>query len=183
MISNQTDDELIAGLRRNDRQALADVYDTYSGVAYALATRVLGHGNDAEDVVQESFIALWRQAARLDAGRGIRAYLLTIVHNKAVDRVRRRGRRGEVNLDPELPLAGPESDDPQVIVGRAAEAQRVREALGELGEEQRRTVQLAYFAGLTTNQVAERMGVPVGTVKSRLRLALGHLRRRLGETP
>jgi RNA polymerase sigma-70 factor (ECF subfamily) len=171
---------LIEGLLRNDSETIAAIYDAHSGIAYGLAARLLGMNQEAEDVVQESFLALWRQAERLDPSRGIRSYLLTIVHNKAVDRVRRRGRRNETLLDPMAPLPAT-GGDPVESAERLADRESVRGALQGLPEEQRRTVEMTYFNGLTINEVAARMGVPAGTVKSRLRLALGHLRRGLVE--
>ena len=185
------DAALLEGLRRNDRDAMAELYDTYGALAYGLAHRTLGATAEAEDVVQESFLALWRQAARLDPERGIRSYLLTIVHNRAVDRLRRRARRQEASLDPtiapDVRLAQPgaasldQTLDPFEIASRTEDREVVRGALNTLSLEQRQTVELTYFGGLTTAEVAERTRVPVGTVKSRLRLALNHLRRRLGE--
>ena len=172
---------LINGLRDNDRASLEAIYDAYCSAAYALALRVLGEAAEAEDAVQESFLALWRQAARLDPARGIRSYLFTIVHNKAIDRVRQRGRKAETHLDLEAPFAAP-SDGPEETVTRGEEQQSVREALLSLPDEQRHTVLLAYFDGLTINEVATHMRVPAGTVKSRLRLALTRMRRSLDET-
>jgi RNA polymerase sigma-70 factor, ECF subfamily len=171
---------LIEGLRRNDRESVATVYDSYSRIAYGLALHVLGAAADAEDVVQESFVALWRQAERLDASRGIKSYLLTIVHNKAVDHLRQRGRRPENVLNLEAPIPAT-SGDPEESAARSADRESVRAALVALPDEQRRTVEMAYFGGLTLNEVASRMQVPLGTVKSRLRLAMGHLRRQLAQ--
>jgi RNA polymerase sigma-70 factor (ECF subfamily) len=175
------DRRLIEGLRNNDRESLATIYDTYSGIAYGMALHTLGTPSEAEDVVQDAFLALWRQAARLDPARGVRSYLLTIVHNKSVDRLRQRGRRPETPLDLDAPIAT-SADDPGVAVAREAERQSVRNALVGLPADQRRTVEMAYYAGLTLAEVANRMQVPLGTVKSRLRLAMGHLRRSLAET-
>ena len=171
---------LIDGLRQNDRTSLEAVYDVYCGAAYALALRVLGAASEAEDVVQESFLALWRQAGRLDPARGIRSYLFTIVHNKAVDRLRQRGRKGETPLDPELPVASAD-EGPEDAASRNEDQETVRAAVESLPEDQRQTVLLTYFSGLTINEVAARMQVPAGTVKSRLRLALGRMRRSLNE--
>ncbi len=180
-IDEEADRRLIEGLRNNDRESLATIYDTYSGIAYGMALHALGSASEAEDVVQDSFLALWRQSARLDPSRGVRSYLLTIVHNKAVDRLRQRGRRPEtaLDLDAPLPAAG---DGPEETVTRESERQTVREALVSLPAEQRRTIEMAYYTGLTLAEVASRMQVPLGTVKSRLRLAMGHLRRTLAET-
>lgn len=167
---------MIEGLRQNDSDSLAAIYDTHSGIAYGLAARILGVTNEAEDIVQESFLALWRQAERLDPSRGIRSYLLTIVHNKSIDRLRQRSRKNETSLDPEAPIPAT-GDGPAESAERASDRESVRAALLTLPPEQRQTVEMAYFGGLTTGEVAERMQVPVGTVKSRLRLALTHMRR------
>lgn len=180
----RSDDEgldkgLIEGLQRNDRDAVATAYDTYGGLAYALAVRVLGVSSDADDVVQESFLALWRQAPRLDPQRGLRSYLMTIVHNKSVDRLRQKGRRPEAVLDEDAPFKAPDSENPEVQAQKSSEADEVRAALAGLSEDQRKAIELTYFAGLTITDAAARLDVPVGTVKSRLRLALGHMRKRL----
>jgi RNA polymerase sigma-70 factor (ECF subfamily) len=165
---------------RNDRETMAQLYDTFGGMAYGLAHRTLGATGDAEDVVQESFIALWRQAPRLDASRGIKSYLLTIVHNKAIDRLRQRSRRAESDIETAGPLRS-DKDDPVEFAVQVEDRDRIRTALSSLPMEQRQTVELTYFAGLTTAEVAERTRVPIGTVKSRLRLALGHMRTRLAD--
>jgi RNA polymerase sigma-70 factor (ECF subfamily) len=176
-----SDRELIEGLRKNDRECLATIYDTYSGIAYGMALHILGNNAEAEDVVQDSFLALWRQAERLDPDKGLRSYLLTIVHNKGVDRLRKRGRRPEAPLDLDAPIPSA-AISPEDAVTQEDERQTVRDALVGLSQEQRRTVEMAYFGGMTLHEVATRMQVPLGTVKSRLRLAMGHLRRSLAES-
>ena len=176
------DQKLIEALQRNDRDSMAAAYDNYGSLAYALASRVMGANSDAEDVVQESFLALWRQAPRLDAKRGLRSYLMTIVHNKAVDRLRQRGRRPEAVLNEDAPFKAPDSVDPELQAVRLTESEAVRAAMDDLPQDQRRAVELTYFLGMTTNDAATALGVPVGTVKSRLRLALGRMRRRLEGT-
>lgn len=168
----------LEGLLRNDRETMAQLYDIYGGMAYGLARSTLGATTDAEDVVQEAFIALWRQASRLDPARGIKSYLLTIVHNKAIDRLRHRSRLAESDIEEVGPLRSPAAN-PEDIALQMQDREMVREALNGLSPEQRETVELTYFRGLTTVEAATRMQVPVGTVKSRLRLALGHLRQRL----
>jgi RNA polymerase sigma-70 factor (ECF subfamily) len=148
-------------------------------MAYGLALRVVGSPPEAEDVVQESFMALWRQAERLDAAKGLRSYLLSIVHHRAIDRIRQRGRRPEAELDNDLPLPSGEEDPADTAV-RNDERETVRAALVTLSNEQRRTVEMVYFQGMTMSEAAERLAIPIGTVKSRLRLALGRLRQELG---
>jgi RNA polymerase sigma-70 factor (ECF subfamily) len=175
-IDQEGERQLIDGLLRHDSYSLASIYDAHGAIAYALALRLVGDRNEAEDVLQEAFLALWRQAERLDPARGIRSYLLTIVHNKAVDRLRRRSRRNETSLDPAAPVAAGRGD-PVSAAEQLADREAVLAALQDLPAEQRRAVEMTYFTGMTINQVAARMSVPVGTVKSRLRLALGHMRR------
>jgi RNA polymerase sigma-70 factor (ECF subfamily) len=160
---------------------MASLYDAYGGMAYGVAVRSLGRTAEAEDVVQEAFLARWRQAARLDPARGVRSYLLTIVHNKAVDRVRRNARRPELVLEGEVSIQA-EAADPVQFAEALENRELVRSALDTLPQEQRQAIEMAYFAGLTASEVADRLQIPVGTVKSRLRLALGHMRRALGTT-
>jgi RNA polymerase sigma-70 factor (ECF subfamily) len=179
MIGEQDERQLVEGLLRDDRESLARAYDAYGAMAFGLALRLLGSESEAEDVVQESFLALWRQAERLNPSQGLRSYLLSIVHNRSIDRMRRRTRRPEAVLDESAPFPDPD-DDPSVQVANAAERAEVRAAMSVLSAEQRQTVELVYFGGLTIAETAERMKVPDGTVKSRLRLALGHLRQELG---
>lgn len=138
----------------------------------------MGVSKDAEDVVQESFLALWRQAPRLDARRGLRSYLMTIVHHKAVDRLRRQSRRPEVVLGEDAPLRESDEAGPEEVTEQALEAAEVRAALASLSREQQSVIELTYFNGMTIAEAADQLKIPVGTVKSRLRLALGHLRRR-----
>ncbi len=173
------DRKLIEGLQNNDRESLATAYDTYGGLAIALASRVLGARSDAEDVVQESFLALWRQAPRLDAKRGLRSYLMTIVHNKSVDRLRQKGRRPEAVLNEDAPFKASDATDPELQAEKVSETEEVRQAMSGLSQEQRSAVELTYFLGMTINDAAAQLNIPVGTVKSRLRLALGHMRRRM----
>jgi RNA polymerase sigma-70 factor (ECF subfamily) len=178
MIPEQDERALVQGLRKDDRDSLAAVYDAYGAIAFGLALKLLGSRTEAEDVVQESFLALWRQAERIDPARGLRSYLLSIVHNRAIDRIRRRARRPEAELDLEAPIPAA-TDDPAEEVLRITEGEAVRAALVSLPVDQRQTVELVYFRGLTINETANRMRVPLGTAKSRLRLALGRLRQEL----
>jgi RNA polymerase sigma-70 factor (ECF subfamily) len=177
MTSELSERQLVDGLRANSRDALAAAYDAYGSLAYGLALKLLASQSEAEDVVQESFLALWRQAERIDPSRGLRSYLMSIVHNRCVDLVRRRVRRPEAELDLDAPVSA--ADDPENETIALLEGRAVRAAMGALPTDQRRTVELVYFAGLTINETAERMSVPLGTAKSRLRLAMGRLRQEL----
>lgn len=174
-------DDLITRLRRQDHNALAELYDTTHRRAYGLALRVLGgDAAAAEDAVQEGYLAFWRQASRLSADRGsAEGLLLTIVHRRAVEAVRARIRRREA-AD-----AIPDRVDLQAVdlleaAVTAIEADRVRAAMLALSPEHREAVELAYFGQLSHREIAERTGVPLGTVKSRMHHAIRALRGSLG---
>jgi RNA polymerase sigma-70 factor (ECF subfamily) len=160
-----------------DPRDIEMLYDLYGGVAFAFAYRLLGERGIAEDVVQEAFLNIWRQGAAYDAGRGsVRTWILTIVHHRAIDQIRstRTRYRADTEIKDAVPL--PSAEDTWATVAQTLEAERVRRAMARLPPEQRRVVDLVYFGGLTHQQVAEQVGVPLGTVKGRLRLALEKLR-------
>jgi RNA polymerase sigma-70 factor (ECF subfamily) len=171
------DRELIAGIAGGDVEALRDVYNRYGSLAYSLAVRILGDPGRAEDVVQDSFMRLWNSSASFDPTRGsLRAWLLTLVRNRAIDQLRGRpGRqRQELELTHELPASGGGSD-PWREVSESLERQAIRQALDSLPAEQRRVIELAYYGGYTQTEIAEVVGVSLGTVKGRTRLALEKL--------
>ena len=172
------DASLLRRVQAGDDQALAALYDRHGGAAYGLAYRIAGDAATAEDAVQEAFVSLWRQAPRFDAERGqVRSWLLTIVHHRAIDFVRRKTNRPERQLpdgaEEFLVDAGPA---PHEAVASSMQSALVREAVRRIPEDQRRTVEMAYFGGMTHVEIAEAMGVPLGTVKSRLRIAMEKLR-------
>ena len=164
-------------MQAGDRNAVAVLYDRYGSAAYGLAYRITGDATMAEDAVQDAFVSVWLQAGRFDPGRGqVRSWLLTIVHHKAIDAVRRRSGRAERAL-PE----GPEQfvashGDPVALAEWSMEATAVREAMQRIPDDQRRTIEMAYFQGLTHVEIAQVMDVPPGTVKSRLRIGLEKMR-------
>ena len=177
IVGDVDDAVLLRSIQGGDQHAVAALYDRYSGAAYGLAFRITNDGTLAEDVVQDAFVSVWKQAARFDTSRGqVKSWLLTIVHHKAIDAVRRRSNRRERAL-PEGP------DDFVAAYGRPHEetsasmdADAVRAAVRLVPEDQRRTIEMAYFEGLTHMEIAERMKVPLGTVKSRLRIGLEKMR-------
>lgn len=177
--STVTDEGLIDRICRRDEHALALLYDRHARAAYGLALRIVWQEQAAEEVVQEAFLSVWRGAHRYRPGRGpVRTWLLAIVRNRAVDLLRGPGRHADRVLPLEL-AGGPEpvaGDDPEREALAAIEGHRVRAALAALPPEQRSVVELAYFAGLSHREVAAKTGVPLGTVKSRMRLALERLR-------
>ena len=175
------DEPLISRLRRHDPDALATLYDDTHQRAYGLALRVLGgDAGAAEDAVQEGYLAFWRQADRLSADRGsAEGLLLTIVHRRAVEAVRSRIRRRESN-DTVPDRVDLHAVDLLEAAITSMEADRVRLALLSLSPEHREAVELAYFGQLSHREIAERIGVPLGTVKSRMHHAIHALRGSLG---
>jgi RNA polymerase sigma-70 factor (ECF subfamily) len=174
-----SDEQVLEAVGRGDDNALGVLYDRFGRPAYRLAFRILRDSALAEDAVQEAFLAVWRSA---DAYKRERAkpstWILTVVHRRAVDIVRReQRRRGEpLEVAPE-PTSGPADEDAVLRDRRAA----VQAALTELPGEQRQALELAYYGGLTQSELAERLGVPLGTVKSRMFAGLGRLRELLAE--
>ena len=173
-----SDDSLIAALAGRDLTALATLYDRYSRIAYALAYRILGEPEAAEDVVHDGFISAWRGATSYRSERGnVRGWLLSIVHHRAVDVLRRKTTFRPAPL--EIAEHRPADDDTAEEATRNVEHATVRAALEALPQAQRRTIELAYFGGYTHVELAQIMGVPLGTVKGRMRIGLAKLRRAL----
>jgi RNA polymerase sigma-70 factor, ECF subfamily len=167
---------LVERLTRGDEAALADLYDRYAGFVYALALRTLADRQAAEDVTQEVFVALWERPDRIQPGRGtLRGYLGTMTHRRAVDLIRREEARKRREARTPADVAGHGHGDLSESVARSDARGKVREAVALLPEAQRRALELAYFHGHTYRQVADVLGIPEGTAKSRLRLALQHI--------
>jgi RNA polymerase sigma-70 factor (ECF subfamily) len=175
-----TDEALLDLAARGESLAIGTLYDRYQGLMYGLANRITRDPALAQDVVQDAFVGIWRNAARYSSSRAsARTWILSITHHRAVDAVRRRRPTSEIP-DPELaPPAGLVLPDiwPEVV-GRL-DAAAVRSALDELSPVQREAIELAYFSGLTQQEIAEKTTTPLGTVKSRVRLGLLQLRRSL----
>ena len=173
-----TDDALIGALAGRDLTALAVLYDRYGRVAYALAYRILGEPEAAENVVHDGFLSAWRGAGSYRSERGnVRGWLLSIVHHRAVDVLRRKTTFRPAPL--EVAEQRPADEDTAEEATRNVEHATVRAALEALPQAQRRTIELAYFGGYTHVELAEIMGVPLGTVKGRMRIGLQKLRRAL----
>ena len=178
-LAHLSDEALPALVARGDEAALAELYDRFGRIAYGLALRILRDPSLAEDAVQDAFLAAWRTAVSFDPGRGkASTWLLTLVHRRAVDVVRREERRRADPLDAD-PVASGESTDETAEV--RSDRRRVQAALAELPPDQRQALELAYYGGLSQSELAERLGVPLGTVKSRMFVALSRLRDLLGE--
>jgi RNA polymerase sigma-70 factor, ECF subfamily len=175
-----SDQQVLGRVAQGELAGLEELYDRYRALAYGVALRVTGDPTIAEDCVQEAFIGAWRNAGRYDSARAsVKTWLLSIVHHRAVDSLRRR--RPTVELD-DAQVAGAASlvlPDVWPEVSARLDGQQVRQALETLPSAQREAIELAYFGGLTQQEIGERTGAPLGTVKSRTRLGLVGLRRAL----
>jgi RNA polymerase sigma-70 factor (ECF subfamily) len=171
-------EDLIRQMAAGDRDAFARFYDRYAPLVYPLVLRIVRDRPDAADVLQEVFWETWRNAAGYDAGRGTpEAWLITRARTRAIDRVRAVRRRGETFVAPlDERLAAALPDPGGDAAERAAARGLVLTALEQLPEPQREAIQLAYYAGLTQTEIAERLQQPLGTVKTRIRLGLERLR-------
>lgn len=177
-----SDDELIAAIAHGDHPALLALYDRHGRLGYGLAYRMLGESGAAEEAVQDAFLRVWRRAATFDAARGsVRSWLMTIVHHCAIDLHRKRA--GAPNVVAGLDDIAEQTPAPDAWseVASKLDREQVRAAVATLPPEQRRAIELAYFDGLTHREIAERDGLPLGTVKGRLRLGLQRLYTALAE--
>ena len=167
-----------------DPDAFEVFYDRHGGVAFSLAYRIVGERGAAEDVVQEAFISIWRSGARYDKARGsVRSWMLGIVRNRGIDFLRSKaGRAPKLDFDDDAVLEHRPSDertDAEAL--RRETAREMRGALGELPGDQSKVIELAYFGGFSHSEIATMLGVPLGTVKGRMRLGLEKIRGQLAE--
>ena len=183
-LTEAQDRELVARVRRRDEEAFRSLFARYAPAAKALAQRVVRQAHLAEEIVQEAFLAVWRNPDGYDAERGsVRSWLMGTVHHRAVDLVRREEahrRRAEQSV---VDVREEQADHAQEVAAEAdrpAEREMVRSALTALPAEQRDVIELMYFSGLSQSQIAEKTGLPLGTVKSRTLLAMRRLRTALG---
>jgi RNA polymerase sigma factor (sigma-70 family) len=178
-LAHLTDEALVALIARGDDLALAELYRRLSSRAYGLAFRIVRDDALAQDAVQEAFLGVWRAADRFSAERAKPStWVLTLVHRRAVDVVRREQRRRAEPLDPDVEPSGERVDEAEHITRR----ETVRNALRQLPAEQREAIELAYFGGYTQSELADRLGQPLGTIKSRMFTGLARLRDLLEET-
>jgi RNA polymerase sigma-70 factor (ECF subfamily) len=178
--TDDADRVVLVRLADGELDALDELYDRYKTMAYSIAYRITNDATLAEDVVQDAFLGAWRNAARYVEGRGsVKTWLLSIVHHRAIDAIRRRRPTTELpeaDLPPPAALTMP---DVWAEVAAGLDADTVRGALATLSDVQREAIELAYFGGLTQQEIAERTDTPLGTVKSRMRLGLLAMRRHL----
>jgi RNA polymerase sigma-70 factor, ECF subfamily len=178
------DEELMPLIGEKDPEAFEVFYDRHGGVAYSLAYRIVGEKAAAEDVTQEAFISIWRSGARFDRARGsVRSWMLSIVRNRAIDALRSRaGKAPKLTFDDDAVLEQRPSDElTEDEAMRHETATEVRGAIGTLPGEQSKVIELAYFGGFSQSEIARMLGVPLGTVKGRMRLGLEKIRGELAE--
>jgi RNA polymerase sigma-70 factor (ECF subfamily) len=188
---SDSDAALVARMAAGDEHALGVLYDRWATTVHTLAYYLLGQADEAEDAVEETFWQAWREAGRYDASRGaVSTWLSTIARSRALDRQRARRRRGEEPLDGVAPssdvsggVAGSRASaaNPQQEAEASERAHDIAAALEKLPVEQREVIELAYFGGLSQSEIATRTSLPLGTVKTRARLALEKLRAPLAQ--
>jgi RNA polymerase sigma-70 factor, ECF subfamily len=167
------DEDLMPLVEAADAAALAALYDRHGRAAYSLAYRMMGEKLEAEDVVQEAFIKVWRSAGSFRVGRGsVRTWILSIVHNRGIDQIRSRASRR--TMQDKVEASAPKSEPSEAFAEtwRNSQREEVREALNTLPQEQLQILELAYFSGYTHVEIAEQLDLPLGTVKGRMRLGL-----------
>jgi RNA polymerase sigma-70 factor, ECF subfamily len=178
------DEELMPLIGAKDPEAFAVFYDRHGGVAFSLAYRIVGERAAAEDVTQEAFISVWRSGARYDRARGsVRSWMLGIVRNRAIDLLRSKAGRGpSLDFDDDSILEQrPAAERTEDEALRRETADELRGAMGGLPGEQSKVIELAYFGGFSHSEIAGMLGVPLGTVKGRMRLGLEKIRSELAE--
>jgi RNA polymerase sigma-70 factor (ECF subfamily) len=177
----QSDHLLVGDIAAGSSEALGRLYDAHAGVVFGLAKRMLGSVEDAEEVVQDVFAQVWREAARYESSRAtVAGWLVMLTRTRAIDRLRKRRARPDMAPapDPSPILAFRPATDrsPETAAISADEARRIGDAMTGLSAEQRQFLDFAYYEGLSQSEIAERTGTPLGTVKTRMRTALQTLR-------
>ena len=171
---------LVRRMQSGDQRALSEFYERWFPVVHSLVSRMVKSAGDVEDVVEETFWQVWRQASRFMEDRGsVQTWLLTIARSRSLDRLRSMKRLREEPIEETTGDAVASSEDPSLSAELDERSTLVRAALAELPAEQREALELGYFGGLSQSEIAERTGQPLGTVKTRMRLAMLKLRDRL----
>jgi len=181
-----SDEALMAAVGREDVVAFSVVYDRYADLVFSATLRILANSHAAEDVTQDIFVRLWRRPEMFVAERGrFVSWLMSVARHRAVDEVRARGRRGRYEAPPESDALAyaviDQGNDPAREAQAKDDRTAVRLALAGLPREQRMALELAYFGGLTQQEIAVQLGEPLGTIKTRIRLGMQKLRRALGD--
>ena len=186
--SREDDAALMLRIAQGDEQALGALYDRWSPLVFSVCAHILGDDDEAEEAVEETFWQVWRQAARYDAERGaVSTWLTTVARTRALDRLRARRRRQEQSMTnltetdrAQVDATVRRTDDPARDAELTERRSLVRQALVALPAEQREVLELAYFRGFSQSEIAKQTGQPLGTIKTRVRLAMEKLRDRLG---
>jgi RNA polymerase sigma-70 factor (ECF subfamily) len=169
-----SDAQLVRRVAGGDADALRMLYEQYGRLVYSFAHRYTNDATLSEEATQDTFVSLWRKAAGFDPTRAkLSTWLFVVARNRAIELGRQKSRRPELRAEPELDGAAP---DPSTLVADADAAQRVAEAMAELPEDQLEVIRLSFFDGLSHSEIAEVIGIPLGTVKGRMRLALERMR-------
>src|ERR671912_1795720 len=171
------DEDLISLVESTDAEAFATLYDRHNRAAFSLAYRMMGDHQAAEDLAQDAFLKVWRGAGSYRTERGsVRTWILSIVHNRGIDQLRSLAsrRRTQNKVEASAPTSQP--SEAFAETWHNSQREQVREALGTLPKEQVKILELAYFSGYTHVEIAELMGLPLGTVKGRMRLGLKKIR-------
>jgi RNA polymerase sigma-70 factor, ECF subfamily len=181
-----SDTDLVSRAADEDERAMAELYDRYGQVLYAVAYRIVGQRADAEEVVLDAFAQAWREATRFEAARGsVAGWLTTIARSRALDLVRARSRRERITANAaaersdSAPAMGGWRVDPSSGVEHAERRTQVQLALESLSPPQRRAIELAFFEGLSQSEIADLLQEPLGTIKTRVRLGMQKLRESL----
>lgn len=170
-------DHYIAGLRRQDQKVFSELYDAYSSALFGVVLRIVQSNELAEQVLQDTFVKIWRNGASYDPSRGrLYTWMLNVARNTAIDATRLMDFQRRKNVEPPDQLAQRPGD-----IGITVDHIGVRETLGHLDEKYRHLIELVYFKGYTQEEVAEETGIPLGTVKTRLRVAITELRKLFGD--
>jgi RNA polymerase sigma-70 factor, ECF subfamily len=178
--ADDADQAVLALVSAGQLDALQELYDRYRLMAYSIALRITADASLAEDVVQDAFLGVWRNAGRYVTGRGsVKTWLLAIVHHRAVDAVRRRRPTVELPEREDVPPPSLQLPDIWHDVAAGLDREEIAAAMATLSDVQREAIELAYWGGLTQQEIAVRTGAPLGTVKSRVRLGLLALREAL----
>jgi RNA polymerase sigma-70 factor (ECF subfamily) len=172
-----SDGELLGRLDSRDIPSLEALYDRYAGLVYGLAVRVTGSQEEAEEVVQDVFWQIWKGGARYDPARGrFTSWLFAIARSRCLDRLRARRRRSLSDSPVDETTTPASAETPEVGAYLAERRERVQRALGELPEPQKQAIELSFFRGLSHSEIADQLGEPLGTVKSRIKMAMEKLK-------
>jgi RNA polymerase sigma-70 factor (ECF subfamily) len=178
-----TDEELVRFVAKNESWALAEIYDRYARLVFSLALKILNDRSGAEEIAQEVFAKVWRGSGDFDARRGkFSSWLIGITHHQCIDELRRRRVRPTTESADHITLVETSSaNDPVEAAAQSLERARVKQALEQIPREQRVVIEMAFFQGLTHQEIADRLNEPLGTIKTRVRLGMQKLKTLLQE--